>query len=83
MGKQVFPKFDRVMRYLVTLVIDEQELNQGTYINTKKGQLSGLAKQLSADEIRKVSLKKPGKYVMTECKFANGVQEYRLTDIHC
>ena len=72
------------MRHPIVLGIDEQEINQGTYIHN--GVLHGLSKKLNADDIKTLSLAKIGKFVATKAPFISSVREYRLTDlkgIHC
>ena len=67
-----------VIRFPVTAGIDEQEINQGTYINN--GVLCGLEKQMNALDIIRVGLKNLGTYIAEENNFITAVREYRLMD---
>ena len=71
-------QYKKVLRYPVVLGIDEQELNQGTFI--ENGILHGLLKKKTVRELREIGLKNLAKYIATECHFLSSVREYRLTD---
>ena len=70
--------FDKVMRYMVTLGADDQDLNRGTFIDN--GKLYGLKRPMSATDIQKIGLKNLPKYIATENSFLTSVREYRATD---
>ena len=72
--------FPSVTRYPVTLGIDEQEINQGTFIH--EGKLHGLSSKITAWEIHQIGLKNIAKYIAEENGFVTAVREYRLTGVN-
>ena len=70
--------YPSITRYPVTLGIDEQEINQGTFIHN--GKLYGLHHKVSASDICNIGFKNFGKYIADENSFVTSVREYRLTD---
>ena len=78
-GQGVVLVFPGVRRIPVSTVIDEQELNQGTFV--EKGILYGLAEPLDAAKIREIGLENLANYIATKCPFQHSVREYRITDL--
>ena len=72
-------QFVGIVRYIVVLGIDEQELNQGTFILDNI--LHGLTLKLTPSDISKISLVKFPDYIKTKAPFISNVREYRLTDL--
>ena len=70
--------FEGITRYMVTLGIDEQEINQGTFIHNDH--LYGLKNVLSALEVSEITLTKFPEYIGEKNGFITSVREYRLTD---
>ena len=70
--------FGNVKRYPVTLGIDEQEINQGTFI--KDNFLHGLLHKLSLNDIKKIGLDNLNKHIVENNPYLSSVCEYRLTD---
>ena len=68
-----------VYRYPITLGIDEQEINAGTFV--RDGVLHGLEKKMTANEIREIGLNNFCKYKAEKNNFITGVREYRATDL--
>ena len=62
----------------VTVGIDEQETNQGTFIY--EGYLYGLSERMSASDIRAIGLKNLAKHISTKNPFNIAVREYRVHD---
>ena len=71
--------FANVTRYPVTMDIDEQELNQGTF--AEGGKLCGLSKKLGIDDIKNIGLKYLAQHITVENPYVADVCEYRLTDM--
>ena len=71
-------KYSSVIRYPVTLGIDDQEINQGVFIHN--GHIHGLGKKVSAMEIKQIGYENFSKYIAEENNFVSSVREYRLTD---
>ena len=69
---------NNVLRYPITLGIDEQELNPGTFIHD--GLLHGLDRKMTAEEINEIGLNKLSNYIAENNNFVTGVREYRATD---
>ena len=67
-----------VTRYPVTGGIDEQEINQGAFI--ENGMLCGLREKMSPADIRRIGLKELPTYICKNNPFIIAVREYRLTD---
>ena len=72
-------QFDGVTRYPVVMGIDEQELNQGTFV--EGATLHGLMKKLSAGEIKAVGFNNFASYISTVNSPITSVREYRLIDL--
>ena len=70
---------DGVTRFPVVIGIDEQELNQGTYI--VNGELCGLEEKMTAKDVIRVVLKNFGNYVAQEKNFVSAAREYHATDL--
>ena len=70
--------FEKAKRYLVTLGADDQELNQGTFMD--KGKLFGLKKPLSTADIESIGLDNLANHISSENGFLTAVREYRTTD---
>ena len=70
--------FEKAKRYLVTLGADDQELNQGTFMD--KGKLFGLKKPLSTADIESIGLDNLANHISSENGFLTAVREYRSTD---
>ena len=68
-----------IRRYAVTVNLDEQENNQGTFVN-KEGEMCGLKCKMTADDIRRVGLDNLGAYIAEKNNFVVSVRECRLTD---
>ena len=62
----------------MTVVVDEQEINQGAFIH--KGKLHGLKNVMSVADIQKIRLSELAKYISTHNNFVSSVREYRLTN---
>ena len=75
--KLIFPK---VVRFLGSAVVDEQEINQGVFIHD--GKLYGLKNPVSIDDLRRVGVSNLSEYISTENDFIISVREYRLTDFN-
>ena len=76
--RSVFVEYPNVKRFLTTMIIDEQELNQGAFVH--KGNLCGLKKPMSVNDIQEIGMSQLGRYVSTENSFVISVREYRLSD---
>ena len=72
-------KFPNVIRYPVVLGIDEQETNQGTFVNDNI--LHGLKEKFDASQLQSIGLRKLPEYIQKECPFVSSAREYRLTDL--
>ena len=72
-------KFPKVIRYPVILIIDEQEINQGTFVVDDT--LHGMTKKLNASDVREIGLNNLPKYIIDHSPFISSVREYRLTDL--
>ena len=70
--------YAEVTRFLVTLIIDEQEINPGSFEH--KGHLYGLKNKMSCEDISKLGLAKLAQYMADENNFIIAVREYRLVD---
>ena len=68
----------KVMRVPITLGIDEQENNQGTFAHS--GKLYGLKKVMTVDDLVKVGLSGLADYISSENPFVISVREYRITN---
>ena len=67
-----------VTRFPVTLGIDEQELNQGTFIHD--GYLYGLNKKMNADDIDAIGIINFPSHIAEMNNYIIAVREYHLTD---
>ena len=65
--------------YPITLGADDQLINPGTFVDG--GQLLGLEKPLSADDIRSIGMKNLGHHIATTNNYVTAVREYRATDL--
>ena len=74
--KLVFPN---TIKYVVALGIDEQEINQGTFID--RNVLHGLVKKLHPDDIARIGYSNLGRYISSDAPFISSVREYRLIDL--
>ena len=68
-----------VTRFPVTVVADEQEINQGTF--TVNGELCGLMKKMNVADIREVGLKHLAKHIAENNNFIVAVRENILVDL--
>ena len=73
--------FNGVTRYPVVLGIDEQELNQGTFVENEGVVLHGLKDKITAEEIRKIGLANVPEYISKQNPFITSVREYRVIDM--
>ena len=73
--KIVFPN---VVRFLITVGADDQELNQGTFIHNDK--LYGLKKPMSVAEIQSIGLQNLAKHISEQNGFLTSVREFRGSD---
>ena len=70
---------DKIVRYPVVAVVDEQEINQGTFV--VNGELCGLRKKMTAADIRKVGLENLARYIAEKNNFVVAVRENVLVDL--
>ena len=70
---------DKVVRYPVVAVVDEQEINQGTFV--VNGELCGLRQKMTAADIRKIGLENLAKYIAEKNNFVVAVRENVLVDL--
>ena len=77
--KSLALNFANVRRFPVVLGTDEQELNQGTFIENNL--LHGLREKLDAGRIKTIGLKELPKFIQKKCPFLSSAREYRLTDL--
>ena len=74
-------QFDGCLRYPVTLGIDDQEINPGTFEDKEKGLLQGLKRPLSVDDIKKIGIDNVAQHIAHDNNFLTSVTEYRCTDL--
>ena len=71
-------KNNQVVRFPVTIGVDEQELNPGTFI--REGVLHGLVNKMTYEDIKHIGLDNICKHISEENNFIIAVREYRATD---
>ena len=59
--------------------IDEQEINQETYVHN--GELHGLTEKISPSKLKEIGLDKLPSFKTLEAPFISAVREYRLMDL--
>ena len=70
--------YPNITRYLATVGADDQELNQGTFID--KDQLHGLSKVMTAEDIERVGLEHLPAEIAENNPFISGAREFRIAD---
>lgn len=69
----------KVLRIPITLGIDDQENNQGTFI--QNGKLYGLRTVMTIDDLKRVGLENLADHIASGNPFVVSVREYRITDM--
>ena len=72
-------KTETVRRYPVCLSVDEQEINQGTFVEDSV--LHGLKEKLDAQKLQDIHIRNLAGYIKSKAPFVNAVREYRLMDL--
>ena len=70
--------FGNSIRYITALGIDEQEINQGTFIHDNV--LHGLQKKLHPEDVVKIGYSQLADYISNKAPYVSSVREYRLID---
>ena len=69
---------NNVLRFPITLGIDEQELNPGTFIHN--GTLNGLVEKMNVKDIEQIGINNLAHHIAEKNNFIKGVRENRATD---
>ena len=74
----IFRFSSMVSRVPCCIQIDEQEINQGAFV--KDGELCGLEKNVTVNDIKRIGLQNFAKYITEENNYLIAVREYRVID---
>ena len=83
MGDNIQTHVGNYLRYLVNVIYDSQDLNQGCFL-AKRGNeliLCGLEKKLSVREVQEIGINNLAQVTRAENKFVRSVREYRALDL--
>lgn len=80
-NESVLILYNGCLRYPITLGIDDQEINPGTYVDEKKSILQGLKRPLSVKDIKTIGVNNIAEHITLNNNFLTAVTEYHCTDL--